>query len=124
MSTGALAPRDERADLDLRTVALADWDETVPYSGLVVATGMRPRAACAAPALTAGRHTVRTLDDAQTCETALTAREFASSRRRRIIVTARSPPPPWRSAPPRSPSPTRCRRPCVGLARRTSRGLC
>ncbi|MGW2339194.1 NAD(P)/FAD-dependent oxidoreductase [Streptomyces sp. NPDC001661] len=52
-----------RADLDRRTVAL-DSGDTLAYSGLVVATGMRPRR-LRCPGPTAGRHTVRTLDDAQ-----------------------------------------------------------
>lgn len=51
------------ADLDRRTVAL-DSGDTLAYSGLVVATGMRPRR-LRCPGPTAGRHTVRTLDDAQ-----------------------------------------------------------
>ncbi|WP_306319166.1 MULTISPECIES: NAD(P)/FAD-dependent oxidoreductase [unclassified Streptomyces] len=52
-----------RADLDRRAVALDDGD-TLTYSGLVVATGMRPRR-LPCPGPSAGRHTVRTLDDAR-----------------------------------------------------------
>ncbi|MBV2154846.1 NAD(P)/FAD-dependent oxidoreductase [Kitasatospora sp. SUK 42] len=59
-----------RADLDRRVVALGDG-ETLAYRGLVVATGMRPRRLrCPGPA--GGRHTVRTLDDAQGLREALT----------------------------------------------------
>lgn len=59
-----------RADLDHRVVEVSDGS-TLTYSGLVVATGMRPRRLrCPGPA--AGRHTVRTLDDAQRLRTALT----------------------------------------------------
>ncbi|MCQ4214668.1 NAD(P)/FAD-dependent oxidoreductase [Streptomyces longispororuber] len=67
-----LGTRAERADLDRRTVGLSDG-ETISYSGLVVATGMRPRR-LRCPGPTAGRHTVRTLDDAQTLRTALTGK--------------------------------------------------
>ncbi|WP_394436752.1 NAD(P)/FAD-dependent oxidoreductase [Streptomyces sp. SGAir0957] len=65
-----LGIRAVRADLDRRAVELSDGT-TLPYSGLVVATGMRPRRLrCPGPA--AGRHTVRTLDDARRLRTALT----------------------------------------------------
>ncbi|MCK1820097.1 NAD(P)/FAD-dependent oxidoreductase [Streptomyces sp. XM83C] len=65
-----LGTRVVRADLDRRTVGLADGT-TLPYAGLVVATGMRPRRLpCPGPA--AGRHTVRTLDDARALREALT----------------------------------------------------
>ncbi|WP_046730412.1 NAD(P)/FAD-dependent oxidoreductase [Streptomyces humi] len=58
------------ARLDRRTVRLDDGS-VLSYDGLVVATGMRPRRLrCAGPA--AGRHTVRTLDDAQGLRAALT----------------------------------------------------
>ncbi|MFF4305038.1 NAD(P)/FAD-dependent oxidoreductase [Streptomyces sp. NPDC001601] len=58
------------ASLDERTVRLEDGTE-LPYDGLVVATGMRPRRLdCPGPA--AGRHTVRTLDDARGLRAALT----------------------------------------------------
>ncbi|WP_234534473.1 NAD(P)/FAD-dependent oxidoreductase [Streptomyces shenzhenensis] len=51
------------AELDGRTVRLDDGTE-LTYDGLVVATGMRPRRLnCPGPR--AGRHTVRTLDDAR-----------------------------------------------------------
>ncbi|GAA3212756.1 NAD(P)/FAD-dependent oxidoreductase [Streptomyces thermocoprophilus] len=65
-----LGTRVVRADLDRRTVGLADGT-TLPYAGLVVATGMRPRRLpCPGPA--AGRHTVRTRDDARALREALT----------------------------------------------------
>ncbi|MEV6834002.1 FAD/NAD(P)-binding oxidoreductase [Streptomyces sp. NPDC051133] len=52
-----------RADLDAGFVELDDG-EALPYAGLVVATGMRPRRLrCPGPLV--GRHTVRTLADAQ-----------------------------------------------------------
>lgn len=51
------------ARLAERTVELDDG-ETLPYDGLVVATGMRPRRLRCPGPLT-GRHTVRTLADAQ-----------------------------------------------------------
>ncbi|MCZ4608659.1 FAD-dependent oxidoreductase [Streptomyces sp. Lzd4kr] len=51
------------ARLAERTVALDDGSE-IPYEGLVVATGMRPRR-LRCPGPLAGRHTVRTIDDAQ-----------------------------------------------------------
>ncbi|MER6271486.1 FAD-dependent oxidoreductase [Streptomyces sp900105755] len=58
------------ASLDERTVRLDDGTE-LPYDGLVVATGMRPRRLdCPGPS--AGRHTVRTLDDARGLRAALT----------------------------------------------------
>ncbi|MFF3494776.1 NAD(P)/FAD-dependent oxidoreductase [Streptomyces sp. NPDC002795] len=59
-----------RADLDRRTVALDDGT-ALTYSGLVVATGMRPRR-LRCPGPQAGRHTVRTLDDAQALRSDLT----------------------------------------------------
>ncbi|MFD8614180.1 NAD(P)/FAD-dependent oxidoreductase [Streptomyces sp. NPDC059631] len=64
-----LGTRVVRADLDRRTVTLADG-ETLPYGGLVVATGTRPRR-LSCPGPRAGRHTVRTLDDARGLRTAL-----------------------------------------------------
>jgi len=51
------------ARLDERTVELDDG-ESIRYDGLVVATGMRPRR-LRCPGPLAGRHTVRTLADAQ-----------------------------------------------------------
>ncbi|MGW5655299.1 NAD(P)/FAD-dependent oxidoreductase [Streptomyces humi] len=58
------------ARLDRRTVRLDDGS-VLSYDGLVVATGTRPRRLrCAGPS--AGRHTVRTLDDAQGLRAALT----------------------------------------------------
>ncbi|MEV6018767.1 FAD-dependent oxidoreductase [Streptomyces sp. NPDC051997] len=57
------------ARLDERTVELADG-ERLSYDGLVVATGMRPRRLrCRGPLV--GRHTVRTLTDAQILRDAL-----------------------------------------------------
>ncbi|ELS58200.1 NAD(P)/FAD-dependent oxidoreductase [Streptomyces viridochromogenes] len=58
LGTGVRAAR-----LAERTVALDDGS-TLPYDGLVVATGMRPRRLRCPGPLT-GRHTVRTLADAQ-----------------------------------------------------------
>ena len=58
------------ADLDERTVRLDDC-RALSYDGLVVATGMRPRR-LACPGPSAGRHTVRTLDDAHGLRVALT----------------------------------------------------
>lgn len=58
------------ARLDERTVQL-DGGEALPYDGLVVATGMRPRR-LRCPGPLAGRHTVRTLADAQGLREALT----------------------------------------------------
>lgn len=57
------------ADLDQRTVRLDDGG-ALSYDGLVVATGMRPRR-LACPGPSAGRYTVRTLDDAQGLREAL-----------------------------------------------------
>ncbi|MGW1618216.1 NAD(P)/FAD-dependent oxidoreductase [Streptomyces sp. NPDC002172] len=58
------------AELDERTVGLDDGTE-LAYDGLVIATGMRPRRLnCPGPR--AGRHTVRTLDDARGLRAALT----------------------------------------------------
>ncbi|MCF2525803.1 NAD(P)/FAD-dependent oxidoreductase [Yinghuangia sp. KLBMP8922] len=57
------------ADLAARTVTLAD-DTQLPYTGLVVATGIRPRR-LPCPGPVAGRHVVRTLDDAQNLRAAL-----------------------------------------------------
>ncbi|RPE46560.1 NAD/ferredoxin-dependent reductase-like protein [Streptomyces sp. Ag109_O5-1] len=58
-----LGRRVVSAGLDERTVRLDDGG-ALSYDGLVVATGMRPRRLnCPGPL--AGRHTVRTLDDAQ-----------------------------------------------------------
>lgn len=54
------------ADLASRTVTLADGS-TVDYDGLVIATGLRPRRLDLPgppPTAAAGRHAVRTLDDA------------------------------------------------------------
>ncbi|MFE1194098.1 NAD(P)/FAD-dependent oxidoreductase [Streptomyces olivaceoviridis] len=58
------------ADLDRRVVTLDDG-ETLAYRGLVVATGMRPRR-LRCPGPVTGRHTVRTLADAQGLREALT----------------------------------------------------
>ncbi|XRQ10533.1 NAD(P)/FAD-dependent oxidoreductase [Actinomadura welshii] len=51
-----------RADLAARTVHLADGTD-IPYDGLVIATGLRPRR-LDAPGSGPSRHVVRTLDDA------------------------------------------------------------
>ncbi|GLP64135.1 MULTISPECIES: FAD-dependent oxidoreductase [unclassified Streptomyces] len=58
-----LGVRAVAARLDERTVSLDDGS-TLPYDALVVATGMRPRR-LRCPGPLAGRHTVRTIDDAQ-----------------------------------------------------------
>ncbi|MFI5800297.1 NAD(P)/FAD-dependent oxidoreductase [Streptomyces sp. NPDC051677] len=58
------------AHLDRRTVALDDGS-SLSYDGLVVATGMRPRR-LRCPGLLTGRHTVRTLADAQALREELT----------------------------------------------------
>ncbi|MFJ7967733.1 NAD(P)/FAD-dependent oxidoreductase [Streptomyces sp. NPDC096324] len=64
-----LGTRIAAARLDERVVELADG-ELIPYDGLVVATGMRPRRLrCPGPLV--GRHTVRTLADAQILRDAL-----------------------------------------------------
>ncbi|CAL9348291.1 Rhodocoxin reductase [Streptomyces sp. enrichment culture] len=65
-----LGTRVTAADLGRRTVELDDGT-VLPYGGLVVATGMRPRRLhCPGPL--AGRHTVRTLADARGLRDALT----------------------------------------------------
>ncbi|MEU6142900.1 FAD-dependent oxidoreductase [Streptomyces sp. NPDC047081] len=58
-----LGTRILAARLDERTVELDDGT-TISYDGLVVATGMRPRR-LRCPGPVAGRHTVRTIADAQ-----------------------------------------------------------
>jgi NADPH-dependent 2,4-dienoyl-CoA reductase/sulfur reductase-like enzyme len=64
-----LGTRIATARLDERVVELADG-ERLSYDGLVVATGMRPRRLrCPGPLV--GRHTVRTLADAQILRDAL-----------------------------------------------------
>ncbi|MBC9724200.1 FAD-dependent oxidoreductase [Streptomyces sp. TRM68367] len=65
-----LGTRVAAARLAERTVELDDGS-ALPYDGLVVATGMRPRR-LRCPGPLAGRHTVRTLDDAQALRGALT----------------------------------------------------
>ncbi|MFF5183146.1 NAD(P)/FAD-dependent oxidoreductase [Streptomyces sp. NPDC000345] len=65
-----LGTRVVSARLGERTVALDDGTE-LRYDGLVVATGMRPRR-LRCPGPLAGRHTVRTLADAQGLRDALT----------------------------------------------------
>ncbi|MFD7992091.1 NAD(P)/FAD-dependent oxidoreductase [Streptomyces mexicanus] len=67
-----LGTRVAAADLGRRVVAL-DGGEELPYAALVVATGMRPRR-LRCPGPLAGRHTVRTIDDAQGLREALTRR--------------------------------------------------
>uniref|UniRef100_UPI000A3BC4D8 NAD(P)/FAD-dependent oxidoreductase n=1 Tax=Streptomyces carpinensis TaxID=66369 RepID=UPI000A3BC4D8 len=66
----SLGTKVVRSDLDRRVVELDDG-EVLPYAGLVVATGMRPRR-LRCPGPLAGRHTVRTLVDAQGLREALT----------------------------------------------------
>ncbi|MFI6586252.1 NAD(P)/FAD-dependent oxidoreductase [Embleya sp. NPDC050493] len=56
-------------DLTARTVRLAGG-ESLSYAGLVVATGLRPRR-LTCPGPSAGRHVVRTLDDAHRLHAAL-----------------------------------------------------
>ncbi|MFI1287666.1 NAD(P)/FAD-dependent oxidoreductase [Streptomyces sp. NPDC020792] len=65
-----LGTRVVAADLDRRLVGLDDG-ETLSYTGLVVATGMRPRR-LRCPGPLRGRHTVRTIDDARELRAALT----------------------------------------------------
>ncbi|MGW3145994.1 NAD(P)/FAD-dependent oxidoreductase [Streptomyces sp. NPDC001177] len=65
-----LGRRVVAARLAGRSVEL-DGGEVIPYDGLVVATGMRPRR-LRCPGPLAGRHTVRTLADAQGLREALT----------------------------------------------------
>lgn len=50
------------SDLVSRTITLAS-EELIPYTGLVIATGLRPRR-LRAPGPTSGRYVVRTIDDA------------------------------------------------------------
>lgn len=57
-----LGTRAVAADLDARTVTL-EGGETLAYSGLVVATGLRPRR-LPVPGPTQGRYVLRTLDEA------------------------------------------------------------
>ncbi|MEV5753728.1 FAD-dependent oxidoreductase [Actinoallomurus sp. NPDC052308] len=65
-----LGTRVASARLAERVVALDDGGE-LPFDGLVVATGMRPRR-LPCPGPLAGRHTVRTLADAQALRAELT----------------------------------------------------
>ncbi|WP_128377178.1 NAD(P)/FAD-dependent oxidoreductase [Streptomyces cavernae] len=65
-----LGTRAVAARLAERTVTLDDGS-TLPYDGLVIATGMRPRR-LGCPGPLTGRHTVRTLADAQGLRDALT----------------------------------------------------
>ncbi|MFF0015085.1 NAD(P)/FAD-dependent oxidoreductase [Streptomyces sp. NPDC005374] len=65
LGTKAVAAR-----LDERTVSLDDGSH-LAYDGLVVATGMRPRR-LRCPGPQAGRHTVRTIDDARALRAELT----------------------------------------------------
>ncbi|MFI0509574.1 NAD(P)/FAD-dependent oxidoreductase [Streptomyces sp. WSLK1-5] len=58
-----LSTRIVASRLDERTLSLDDGS-VLPYDALVIATGMRPRRLCCPGPLT-GRHTVRTIDDAQ-----------------------------------------------------------
>jgi NADPH-dependent 2,4-dienoyl-CoA reductase/sulfur reductase-like enzyme len=57
-----LGRRAVAADLEARTVTLDDGS-VLSYEGLAIATGLRPRR-LAVPGPTAGRHVVRTLEDA------------------------------------------------------------
>ncbi|TPQ23547.1 oxidoreductase [Streptomyces sporangiiformans] len=79
----AFTPRASAADVEWRLgtsvtaarlterVVVLDGGEELPFDGLVVATGMRPRRLrCAGPS--AGRHTVRTLSDAEALRAELT----------------------------------------------------
>ncbi|GAA4697934.1 NAD(P)/FAD-dependent oxidoreductase [Streptomyces youssoufiensis] len=68
-ATWLLGTRAVRADLDRRTVDLADG-RTLPYRALVIATGTRPRR-LTCPGPSAGRHTLRTLTDARRLRAAL-----------------------------------------------------
>ncbi|MGX1472765.1 UNVERIFIED_CONTAM: 3-phenylpropionate/trans-cinnamate dioxygenase ferredoxin reductase subunit [Streptomyces canus] len=67
-----LGARIVASRLTERTVSLEDGS-VLPYDGLVVATGMRPRRLRCPGPLT-GRHTVRTIDDAQGLRDELTRR--------------------------------------------------
>lgn len=61
-------------DLDRRTVTLAD-SATLEFDGLVVATGLRARRVAITgprPLARAGRHAIRTIDDAATLRSSLT----------------------------------------------------
>lgn len=69
-ATWRLGIRVTRADLDRRIVELDDG-HVLPYRALVVATGVRPRR-LPCPGPLAGRHTVRSLADAQRLRAALT----------------------------------------------------
>ena len=109
-----------RLDLDRRVLHTADGGE-VPYDGLVIATGLRPRRLDLPgppPTPAAGRHALRTLDDAATlrqelrpgvhvvvlgagfigCEVAATARQLGCD----VTCVAIDPLPdgatPWRPA--------------------------
>ena len=59
------------SDLLSRTITLASG-ELIPYTGLVIATGLRPRR-LSAPGPTSGRYVVRTIDDAMRLRERLTA---------------------------------------------------
>jgi NADPH-dependent 2,4-dienoyl-CoA reductase/sulfur reductase-like enzyme len=65
-----LGTRITTARLAERTVTLGDGS-VLPYDGLVVATGMRPRR-LRCPGPVAGRHTLRTIDDARALRDELT----------------------------------------------------
>ncbi|WEV23796.1 FAD-dependent oxidoreductase [Streptomyces sp. 71268] len=68
-ATWLLGTRAVRADLDRRTVDLADG-RVLPYRALVIATGTRPRRlTCPGPSV--GRHTLRTIADARRLRAAL-----------------------------------------------------
>lgn len=69
--TWRLGRRATALDVERRTVALDDGDE-VPYDGLVLACGARPRTLPGTDGL-AGVHTLRTLDDALAVHAAVAA---------------------------------------------------
>jgi NADPH-dependent 2,4-dienoyl-CoA reductase/sulfur reductase-like enzyme len=71
------------ADLAGRTVTLADG-EVLDFDGLVVATGLRPRR-LPWPGPRAGRHVVRTVDDASALRAALTEPDLVPGRRLVVI---------------------------------------
>src|SRR5690606_36160812 len=76
-----LGARAEALDVAGRTVVLADGDR-LPYQGLVIATGARPRRLPGTDGL-AGVHTLRTLDDALAIR-----RELDEGAQRVVVVGA------------------------------------
>jgi NADPH-dependent 2,4-dienoyl-CoA reductase/sulfur reductase-like enzyme len=65
-----LGTRAESADLDHRTVTDSNG-QVHPYSALIIATGLRPKRLQVSNSELAGRHAVRTLDDAIALRAAL-----------------------------------------------------